>query len=71
MYTDPYIWILFLCQGLKQSRSEGGGFDDPGLSAARQPGLHSLHGVWTKAADPRAAGQQRTHVETADPLQPR
>lgn len=69
-----YIYIhlnIFFSQGLKPSRSEGGGLDGPGLSAARQPGLHRLHGLWTKPADQSAAEQKREHEQTADPLQPR
>lgn len=56
-----YIYIhlnISFSQELKQTRSEGGGLDDPGLSAARQPGLHRLHGLWTKPADQRAAEQK-------------
>lgn len=69
--SESFFSFSFFCQGLKQSRSEGGRFDDPGLFVARQPGPHSLHGLWAKAADPGAEGQQRTHVQTDDPLEPR
>lgn len=46
---------ILLSQGFKQPCFEGGMPDNPGMSAAGQPGLHRLHGVQPEATDPFTA----------------